>query len=343
MNPLSAGQLHVVHRSARSAPGAFSRATWELLTDSPVLLTSAIDAEVLAAQGIDVRLLSEPVTTADLVEHVRQALSGRRSVVLLHVVDACAPRRHDRLVEVLEEWSSGGGRARVHAVPTVVAGAHLIDLVQVMDRLRSPGGCPWDAQQTHETLLRYLVEETYEVLDAVHSEEAEHLREELGDLVLQVVFHARIAQESAVSAWSIDDVADGIVQKLVRRHPHVFNPQAGPDGEVSAQDVESRWKQLKADEKQRSGVLDGVPRSQPALLLAASLVSRAEAGAVIAAIGDVSADEQVLSSEAALGDHLLRLVVDASLRGLDAESALRKATTSAAEVIDGGGVVGEGL
>lgn len=296
---------------------------------------------MLASQGIDVRLISEPVTAAEVIEHLRRALPGRRSIVLLHVVDACAPRSHDRLVEVVEQWSSGGGRAKIHAAPTSVAGAHLIDLVQVMDRLRSSGGCPWDARQTHETLLRYLVEETYEVLDAVHAGDAEHLREELGDLVLQVVFHSRIAQESTISPWSIDEVADGIVQKLVRRHPHVFDPQAGPEGEVSAQDVESRWKELKSAEKQRSGVLDGVPRSQPALLLAASLVSRAEPGAVAGAVAPASVDDGDLSSEQALGDHLLRLVADASAHGLDAESALRTATTRAAALIDGGVEGGE--
>ena len=104
-------------------------------------------------------------------------------------------------------------------------GARLLDLVTVMDRLRSPGGCPWDQEQTHRSLATYLLEETYETLEAIEADPA-HLREELGDLLLQIVFHARIAEEDQVDAWSIDDVAAGIVDKLIRRHPHVFGDAA---------------------------------------------------------------------------------------------------------------------
>ena len=106
-----------------------------------------------------------------------------------------------------------------------------------MDRLRSPGGCPWDARQTHQSLVEYLIEEAYETVEAIEADDDAGLREELGDLLLQVVFHARIAQERAEGPWSIDDVADGIIAKLVRRHPHVF-----ADGTAeTAADVEANW------------------------------------------------------------------------------------------------------
>src|SRR4051812_3466064 len=144
--------------------------------------------------------------------------------------------------------------------------------VEVMDRLRSPGGCPWDAAQTHESLTRYLLEEVYEVLEAIETGDLALLREELGDLLLQVLFHARIAQElPAGEAFGIEDVATDLVDKLVRRHPHVFaGAQAG-----SADELNETWERHKAAEKGRTSPVDGVPMNQPALALAAKLVSRA--------------------------------------------------------------------
>ena len=124
-----------------------------------------------------------------------------------------------------------------------VPGARLLDLVAVMDRLRSE--CPWDQRQTHRSLAAYLLEETYETLEAIESGDADHLREELGDLLLQVYFHARIAAESGPDGFTIDDVAAGIVDKLVHRHPHVF---AGLDV-ADADEVNRNWEALKAAEK----------------------------------------------------------------------------------------------
>lgn len=137
-----------------------------------------------------------------------------------------------------------------------------------MDRLRSPGGCPWDAQQTHRSLMPYLLEEAYETYQALEDGDADGLREELGDLLLQVVFHARLAEE-AQQPWSIDDVAGDLVDKLVRRHPHVF-------ADAQAGDLEASWEALKQAEKGRTSVTDGIPLSQPALALAAKLQKRAE-------------------------------------------------------------------
>ncbi|HRW18415.1 MAG TPA: MazG family protein [Dermatophilaceae bacterium] len=124
-------------------------------------------------------------------------------------------------------------------------GAALLDLVAVMDRLRSPGGCPWDAEQTHATLAPYLLEESYETVEAIASGDRDHLVEELGDVLLQVVFHARVGQEHPEAPFDIDDVAAGIAAKLRRRHPHVF-------GDVvvgSAEEVSANWEQIKADER----------------------------------------------------------------------------------------------
>lgn len=157
-------------------------------------------------------------------------------------------------------------------------GSRLLDAVAVMDRLRSPGGCPWDAEQTHETLRRYLVEECYELLDALASGVREDVVEELGDVLLQVLFHARVAD-----GFTVDDVAAALVDKLVHRHPHVFagvgsstsTSTSTSDAVPSSAAQELRWDELKAVEKQRSSAVDGVALAQPALALAAKLVSRA--------------------------------------------------------------------
>lgn len=198
----------------------------------------------------------------------------------------------------------------------------LRELVQVMDRLRSPGGCPWDARQTHQSLVEYLVEEAYETVEAIEAGDRDDLREELGDLLLQVVFHSRIAQEDPEDPWDIDDVADGIVRKLVRRHPHVF-ADASAD---TAEEVEARWHELKAAEKGRASVTDGIPASLPALVLAAKLLARSEGVAAevpgaqsgMAVVADLQTQED-------LGELLLAITAAARSRGWDAEEALRSA------------------
>ncbi len=180
-------------------------------------------------------------------------------------------------------------------------GARLLDVVAVMDRLRSPGGCPWDARQTHTSLMPYLLEEAYEAYAALEDGDLVDLREELGDVLLQVVFHARIASESG---WDIDDVAGDLVDKLVRRHPHVF---AGG----SADDLEGSWEALKKAEKGRTSVTDGVPLSQPALALAAKLQKRASRiGAPVPSFDGV-------------GGRLWELVRECREQGVDPEVELR--------------------
>jgi XTP/dITP diphosphohydrolase len=193
-------------------------------------------------------------------------------------------------------------------------GARLLDLVTVMDRLRSPGGCPWDAQQTHATLVKYLVEESFELVEAIEEEDREALLEELGDVLLQVFFHARIAEEHPDDPFTVDDVAAGIIDKLTYRHPHVFGDADAP----TAEHVEANWERLKAEEKQRGSVVDGVPLAQPALALAAKLHSRAVKAGLTVPLPEVD-------DPADPGTRLLALAVAAQELGLDPEAELRAA------------------
>ena len=141
-------------------------------------------------------------------------------------------------------------------------GSQLQRLVEVMDQLRSPGGCPWDAEQTHESLLKYLLEESYEFVDAVAAGNRVDMREELGDVLLQVYFHARMAEDHPTDPFSIEEVAQGIANKLIRRHPHVF---AGVEVK-SSEDVLQNWEDIKRQEKGRTSALDGIEwRSQHCL------------------------------------------------------------------------------
>jgi len=205
--------------------------------------------------------------------------------------------------------------------PTAVADP-LRRLVAVMDRLRSPGGCPWDAEQTHASLVPYVLEEAYEVAEAVEGGDRAHLREELGDLLLQVVFHARIAQEDPAEPFDVDDVAADLVAKLVRRHPHVFGSAEVAD----ADGVNRQWDAIKREEKQRESVLDGVPLAMGALARAQKVASRAERSG-LAAVAPAPAPG---GPEAAgdLGARLLALVQEARAAGLDAEGELRRATAA---------------
>ena len=203
----------------------------------------------------------------------------------------------------------------------------LRDLVAIMDRLRSPDGCPWDAKQTHASLLTYLIEETYETVDAITSGDQLALREELGDLLLQVVFHSRIAQEDESTPFSIDDVARDISDKLIRRHPRVFG-DISVDG---ADEVETNWEALKKAEKQRTSALDGVPMAMPALALSAKVLDRSErSGLDVSAVlptvthGVGQAPHQP-SDEQTWGDLLFALAAQARAEGVDAELALRAA------------------
>ena len=198
-------------------------------------------------------------------------------------------------------------------------GSQLQRLVEVMDQLRSPGGCPWDAEQTHESLLKYLLEESYEFVDAVHSGDRVHMREELGDVLLQVYFHARIAEEDPFDPFSIQDVAQAIADKLIRRHPHVF---AGVEVQDSTE-VLQNWEDIKREEKGRTSALDGIAMAQPALPLIEKLLYRASKyGVDVVTSGAI--DIGGVASESEVGQALLAVIAWANANGVDAESALRK-------------------
>ena len=198
-------------------------------------------------------------------------------------------------------------------------GSQLQRLVEVMDTLRSPGGCPWDAEQTHESLLKYLLEESYEFVDAVQSGNRVDMREELGDVLLQVYFHARMAQEHPTDPFSIEDVAQGIADKLIRRHPHVFEGVEVRD----SQEVLENWEEIKKKEKGRTSPLDGVAMSQPALPLIEKLLYRAEKYKVdVKTPAAVSIDGA--ADESAVGQALVAVIAWAHANGIDAEAALRK-------------------
>jgi XTP/dITP diphosphohydrolase len=189
--------------------------------------------------------------------------------------------------------------------------------------------CPWDKEQTHESLAKYLLDETYETLEAIESGDYAHLREELGDLLLQVYFHARIAAEDADDPFTIDDVASGIVDKLVHRHPHVF---AGLDV-ADAREVEANWEALKHAEKGRASVLDGVSLALPALALADKVLGKAAKVGVGPPPVVGSGQPAEPTPAAPLGDRLLGLVVEARAAGLDPEQELRAAVRHLAEAV----------
>ncbi|MCE0535077.1 MazG family protein [Kineosporia rhizophila] len=311
------GRIVLLLTTPRTAPGLLTFAAWEKLRAADAVLAADPDPawlEAFAAAGVvplDVAGLGVGERAGRLVE---DASAGRELV--WWGSDDGDPGLTDALAEHLS-------RRAVAAVPPEVEvltgsydlpGARLLDLVSVMDTLRSPGGCPWDAEQTHTSLLPYLLEEAHEVIEAVESGDPAHLQEELGDLLLQVVFHARVAEDGA--GFGIDDVAADIVAKLVRRHPHVF----GDATAGSAADVEVSWETLKAAEKSGRQGFEGIPATLPALAKAQKMLGR---------LTRAGADVDQAIEQAAKGDELaaalLRLVALARVSGEDAEAALRSA------------------
>lgn len=353
----------VMVESAASLPGLLPAVAWQALTSAHLVVAIDPDSHPVAAAvgglGIEVAAIQpappEPTIGRDLLappptprdDLVRGVLDAARShdhvVVLLPPDDDALAREigiaatRDADVEV--EWVFLVGAPR---------GLALLDLVGVMDRLLDPDdGCPWDLEQTHQTLAPHLVEETYEAIDAITAGDDTAMVEELGDVLMQVVFHARLAQQRR--AFDVDAVAAGITDKLVRRHPHVFG-----DVEVTdAEEVKANWETIKATEKpDRTGVFDGVPRSLPSLALADKVLSRAAsqgyapdvagAGDLLAAAvaevlalaepgpdGSGSAAEDGLDGalDEALGELALAFTMLARAIGRDADAVLRGRVT----------------
>ena len=197
-----------------------------------------------------------------------------------------------------------------------MADSQLQRLVEVMDRLRSPGGCPWDAEQTHESLIKYLLEESYEFIDAIETDDRAGMREELGDVLLQVYFHSRIAQDHPTNPFSIEDVAGAIADKLISRHPHVFE-----NLEVSGTDeIIENWEAIKAREKGRTSAIDGIAMAQPALPLVAKILYRAEKYNVDLHVDEYSSEK---ATEKSVGEALASVIAWAHENGIDPENALR--------------------
>jgi XTP/dITP diphosphohydrolase len=200
-------------------------------------------------------------------------------------------------------------------------GQALLEAVTVMDRLRSPGGCPWDAEQDHRSLSPYLIEEAYEALQTIEDGDLDALRDELGDVLLQVLFHARLAEElPADQRWSIDDVAAGLVAKLTRRHPHVFG-----DIDVSgSDDVNRNWEQIKAAERGGASPVASVPMGLPALTLAAKLQRKGGEEPVSASVVVDAAERfSAQPTDSAAADLLWTAVAAIRANGIDPEAVLR--------------------
>jgi XTP/dITP diphosphohydrolase len=275
---------------------------------------------LLVGQGLDMEAVAHARRQADaLLDHARR--DGAATLLLPPVNDG-------PLVQLVADRAARS-HIEVEAVYPVgePKGAALLDLVATETRLRGPGGCPWDREQTHASLARHLVEEAYEVLDAIEEGDPEHLREELGDLLLQVVFHAQLAEDAG--DFDVDGVARTITEKLVRRHPHVF----GDLRVASAGEVVRNWEAIKREEEGRSDPLAGIPSALPALQLAAKLQKRAPAGAFDAGAGTPARIRERLDDlagaadpdrlEAAVGELLFEVVALARARGVEPEAALR--------------------
>ncbi|PRX49955.1 XTP/dITP diphosphohydrolase [Prauserella shujinwangii] len=274
---------------------------------SVVLVSPALPAMLPAAAWPVLRSAEAVYAAADLPEDTRSALDAKAAP------DPATLRTQRGVVLVAASTRDPGAAALVEAGATVIGGPvpALVRAAEVMDRLRSPGGCPWDAVQTHESLRQYLVEETYELLDAIEHGDREALREELGDVLLQVLFHARVATEHEGDPFGIDDVAEALVAKLVGRHPHVFT-----DAEKvrTAEHQQVRWEELKQAEKRRESIVDGIAFGQPAAALAGKLGQRTGRAGLPFDLFPPGDDE---------GSKLFRLAAAARRAGLDPEDALR--------------------
>ncbi|HEY6793355.1 MAG TPA: MazG family protein [Kineosporiaceae bacterium] len=329
------GRIVLLVVSPRVAPGLLAWDAWQhVVAADEVLVAEPAPGwpDVLDRAGVAWQSLAD-LPVAARAGRLVEAAAPEREVLWLGSPDG-DPGLTDALAERLAQLATGRMPPEVELITGShdVPGARLLDLVAVMDRLRSPGGCPWDAEQTHESLLPYLLEEAHEVVDAVESGDRDHLAEELGDLLLQVVFHARLAAEHDQAPFDIDDVAAGIVAKLVRRHPHVF-----ADVAVSgAEEVHANWEQIKAAEKRRKGLFDGIPRTLPALARAQKMLGRVRRSGAPLATTEWLLAVAGAGPQGAVARRLLDAVALAAEHGVDAEGALRAALGRLADADPGG-------
>jgi XTP/dITP diphosphohydrolase len=326
------GRIVLLVTSPRMPAGLLTAAAWDLVRAHPVFASAEGEqVDALRSSGVPVTVTeARPETLIDAVaEHGTAVwLSGPAGDQQFARQLGLRLAREPALAELelcYGSWDPPGAR--------------LLDAVAVMDRLASPGGDPWKLQQTHASLAQYLLEESYEAYDAILAGDLDALREELGDVLLQVVLHARLAENLPEDQrWNVDDVAGGLVDKMVRRNPHVFAGES-VDG-VEA--IIENWERIKREEKARDSVLDGLAMAQPALSLAAKVLQRAERAGIAVPLPVAlpapfrpAADAPVPDPRAvaALGATLLGLVADARAAGLDAEAALRSVTLAYAEAV----------
>ncbi|GHJ17508.1 nucleoside triphosphate pyrophosphohydrolase [Micromonospora sp. AKA38] len=307
--------------SPRLPAGLLTSAAWDAVRSAPVLTGAESElTRAVRTAGAEVRVVTEGATQALLDAAATEGgavwLAGPAGDEALARELGLRLARQPGLAELELMYGSWDP-----------PGARLLDAVEVMDRLASPGGDPWKRAQTHRSLAPFLLEECYEAYDAIGDGDTDALREELGDVLLQVLLHARLAEDLPEGAsWTVDDVAGGLVDKMVRRNPHVFSgEQAG-----SIEEIEANWERIKRAEKTRDSVLDGIALSQPALALAAKILDRA--GRVGLAVPPPLAESQV-DAEARLGASLLATVAAARQAGIDPEAALRRATLAYADAV----------
>ncbi len=305
------GRVVLLVTSPRLPAGLLTAQAWDLVRAHPVY-AAADNPTVAALRSAGASVTVEPPDPDDLLRRA----SADATVVWLTGPTGDAELARDLGLRITR--ASGGVELELMYGAWDPVGARLLDVVAVMDRLVSPGGDPWKRQQTHQTLARYLIEEAYEAYDAIEEHDLAALREELGNVLLQVVLHARMAEE-ADPPWSIDDLAGVLVDKLVRRNPHVFGSAEVHD----VAEITENWERIKREEKARDSAMDGIARSQPALALAAKVFDRARREGLDLPI--VEADP--------LGAALLAIVADARRQGLDPEAALRRAALAQAEAV----------
>ncbi|MFC0495255.1 nucleoside triphosphate pyrophosphohydrolase [Streptomyces mutabilis] len=307
------GRIVLLTTSHRVAPGLLSWPAWQALrTADRVLCADGAHPQLPYLREAGIRVDEAAPTAEELVA----ACAGGRTVVVVATGEG-DPRLTDGLARL-----AGSGRVSMPDLELLPAsydlpGARLLDLVQVMDRIRVE--CPWSSQRTHKGLAKYAIEEAYELVEAIEDGDRDELREELGDVLLQVVFHARIAEEALDAPFSVDDVAATIVTKLIHRHPHVF----GDETATTPEEVREHWLRTKAAEKQRASVTDGVPLGQPGLALAAKLASRVRTAGL----------PVPLPSGEGIGYELLALAARAESEGTDPEAALRAAARAYRDAI----------
>ncbi|MDN3255393.1 XTP/dITP diphosphohydrolase [Streptomyces sp. DSM 42143] len=307
------GRIVLLTTSHRVAPGLLSWPAWQALrTADRVLCADGAHPQLPYLREAGIRVDEAAPTAEELVA----ACAGGRTVVVVATGEG-DPGLTDGLARL-----AGSGRVSMPDLELLPAsydlpGARLLDLVQVMDRIRVE--CPWSSQRTHKGLAKYAIEEAYELVEAIEDGDRDELREELGDVLLQVVFHARIAEEDPDAPFSVDDVAATIVAKLIHRHPHVF----GDETATTPEEVREHWLRTKAAEKQRASVTDGIPLGQPGLALAAKLASRVRTAGLPVA----------LPSGEGIGYELLALAARAEAEGTDPEAALRAAARAYRDAI----------